>query len=138
MASSSGTTSFAQNSSAVRAIARCSWLRSSGVKMPAGTRSSIRNEPPLMGRLVTCRLRVMPAQWNGDRPGGLTYLLAFEDPRGALSTADAHGDHPVAGAAALHLAQDRGSEFGAVASQRMAERNGAAVDVDPIHIQAGF
>src|ERR1700728_3971020 len=98
MASSSGTTSFAQNSSAVRAMARCSSLRSSGVKMSAATRSSMRNEPPLMARLTYA------SGGQARRP----VLQAFEDPRGALSAADAHGDHAIAGVASLHFAQDGG------------------------------
>src|SRR6202050_5771639 len=134
MASSWGTTSFAQNSSAVRAMARCSSLRSSGVKISAGARSSMRNEPPLMARVVIRPL----AEERATGQEACRTLLAFEDSRGALSAAHAHGDHAIAGVAPLHFAQDGGGEFGAGASQRMAQRDGAAVDVDPFDIEARF
>ncbi len=43
-----GSTSLAQNSSTMRPMARCSSLRSSGVKMSCGVDSSIRKAVPLV------------------------------------------------------------------------------------------
>ena len=62
-------------------------------------------------------------------------LVQLEDAGGAHAAADAHGDHAVAGVAALHFAQQRRGELGAGAAQRMAERNGAAVDVHLLGIE---
>ena len=65
-------------------------------------------------------------------------LEAFEDTGGAHATADAHGDHAVAGVAALQFAHERGGEFGSGAAERMAEGDGAAVGIDARGIQIGL
>ena len=54
----------------------------------------------------------------------------LEDAGGAHAAADAHGDHSVARAPRFHLLEKRCGEFGAGAAEGMAERDGAAVDVD--------
>src|SRR5580658_8121749 len=103
-----GTTSFCQNSSVVLAMARCSSVKSSGVKISSGALRSIRNAPPLVFGIATVVV-------------AMTYLLVqvFKNPRGALSTADAHCDHAVFYAPALHLAQNCCGQFRAGAAQRM-------------------
>src|ERR1700693_76959 len=64
---------------------------------------------------------------------------ALEDSGGAHATADAHGDQAVAGVAALEFADDGRSKFCAGAAERMAESDGAAVDVDARGIEtSGF
>src|ERR1035441_6584371 len=54
----------------------------------------------------------------------------LEDAGGAHAAADAHGDHAVLDVAAWHFAQEGGGELRAGAAEGMAERDGAAVDVD--------
>ena len=55
---------------------------------------------------------------------------ALKNSSSAHSAADAHRDHAVSLIPALELAQDRGSQFGARAPERMAKRNRAAVHVE--------
>jgi len=55
---------------------------------------------------------------------------AFEQAGGTLAAADAHGDDGVAALAAFELVQRRGGELGAGAAERVAQRDGAAVDVE--------
>ena len=62
---------------------------------------------------------------------------SFKDAGRALASAHAHRDHAVAGVAALHFAEDSRGEFRARAAEGMAERDGAAVDVDDRGIEAG-
>src|SRR5215472_4187179 len=62
---------------------------------------------------------------------------AFEDAGGAHAATYAHGDHAVASFLAFHFAQNRGGELGAGAAERMAEGDGAAVDIDARGIEAG-
>ena len=61
----------------------------------------------------------------------------FENSRRALAAADAHGDHAVARVAPLHFAEDGRGQFRAGAAERMAQRDGAAVDVDDFRIESG-
>src|SRR5205085_5067915 len=63
-------------------------------------------------------------------------LQSFEDAGRSLAASHAHRDHSVAGATSLHFAKDRRCELGAGASQRMPQRDRAAVDVDALHVQA--
>src|SRR5260370_567804 len=65
-------------------------------------------------------------------------LEALEDAGGAHAAADAHGDHAVAGVAALEFADDGGGKFCTGAAERMAEGDGAAVGIDAVGIQAGL
>src|SRR5262245_4670963 len=61
---------------------------------------------------------------------GLSHQI-FEDARRAHSAADAHRDHSVASLAALHLVNQRGRKLRPRAAERVAERDRAAVDVQP-------
>src|SRR5581483_9067896 len=72
------------------------------------------------------------------RPDGASVERASVDPlddRGdALAEADAHGLEPVTSAASLQLVQQRGHQAGAGAAERVAEGDGAAVDVHPLRV----
>src|SRR6266850_1398087 len=63
---------------------------------------------------------------------------ALEDAGGAHAAADAHGDHAVAGVAALEFANERGGEFCAGAAEGMAESDGAAVGIDAGSVEASL
>src|SRR5260370_19225838 len=54
------------------------------------------------------------------------------------ASADAHGDHAVAGVLALEFAEDGGGEFCAGAAERVAEGDGPAVGIDARRIEAGL
>src|ERR1700730_8869265 len=123
MSSRFGSTSLRQNSSAVRAIAWCSSVRSSGVKISSGVRSSIRNAPPCVFGSVTVAVAIS--------------LDPLENSGGALATADAHRHHSVFCFPALHFAEDGGREFRSGAAERVAEGDCSAVEVDLLRIQAG-
>src|SRR5512134_786585 len=58
----------------------------------------------------------------------------LDDGRDALAQPDAHRLQPVAPAASLQLVQERGHEPGAAAAERVAESDGATVDVDARHV----
>src|ERR1700722_12328026 len=100
MASTLGAISLVQNSSVVRAMARCSSVKSSGEKTCSGDVGSMRKEPPLgfVGEIVEDAIGIIPYQ-------------IFENAGSALAAADTHGDHAVARVFAMHLAQDSGGEF---------------------------
>src|SRR5580693_2199982 len=85
IASTLGAISLIQNSSVVRAMARCSSVKSSGVKTSDGSVGSMRNEPPLcfVGEIVEDAIGIIPYQ-------------IFENAGSALASADTHGDHTVA------------------------------------------
>src|SRR5579862_4164038 len=101
MASTLGPTSLAQNSSTVRPIARCSGVKSSGVKISLGWRSSIRNAPPLvLGKLITAVAMI-----------AVLLFHSLEDSSGALAAAYAHRDQTILRLAPRHLPQDRGGEL---------------------------
>src|SRR5580692_6940365 len=121
MASTLGAISFTQNSSVVRAMARCSSVKSSGEKSCSGEVGSMRNEPPLcfVGEIVEDAIGIIPYQ-------------VFENAGSALAAANTHSDHAVARVFAVHFAQNGGGEFRAGAAQRMSERDGAAVGIHAI------
>src|SRR5277367_265199 len=127
MASTLGAISLVQNSSVVRAMARCSSVKSSGEKSCSAVVGSMRNEPPLglVGEIVEDAIGIIPYQ-------------IFENAGSALAAADAHSDHAVARVLAMHFAQDGGGEFGACTTQRMSECDGAAVGVHAVEIQTSF
>jgi hypothetical protein len=54
----------------------------------------------------------------------------LEDAGSAHAAADAHGDHAVAGVAALEFANDGSGQFGAGAAEGVAEGDGATVGID--------
>ena len=60
----------------------------------------------------------------------------FEDRRQALADADAHGGDAVLAAAAAQLADQGAGEAGAGAAERVAEGDRAAVDVEPLLLDA--
>src|SRR2546426_8715931 len=99
-----GTTSLFQNSSAARAIARCSSVRSSGVKISCGVRSSSRNAQPFVFGTVTAAVAIS------------VFLYSLENARGALAAADAHYHHSVHRLAAGHLTEDASRQLGPRAS----------------------
>src|ERR1700738_5120256 len=63
---------------------------------------------------------------------------ALEDAGGTHASADAHGDHAVAGVLALEVADQGGGEFGSGAAERMAEGDCAAVGIDTRGVEAGL
>ena len=66
-------------------------------------------------------------------------LLSWEgldDHRDALAAADAGGAEPVAAAAAAELMQQVQGDAGAAGAERVAERDGAAVHVGPLAVEA--
>ena len=117
MASTFGTTSLSRTRRVVRAMARCSSVKSSGVK-------------------ISSRRPIFDQESTAVSLAGEASLVAhdlvqpFENAGGALAAAYAHCYHSVFRFAAFHFAQDRGREFRARAAQRMAQRDCAAVDVD--------
>src|ERR1700719_3036138 len=119
MASMFGTTSLFQNSSVVRAMARCSSVKSSGVKISSGVVLSNRKDPPrcFVGETVVAAM--------------ITSLVIqiFENSGRALPAAHAHGDHPILVVAARHLAENGSGELGPGAAQRMAQRDGPAIGI---------
>src|ERR1700733_841661 len=127
MASTLGPTSLAQNSSTVRPMARCSEVRSSGVKISLGVRSSMRKAPPFVLGNTTVAVAIQ-----------VLLLHSFKNTSGALAAAYAHGDQTVFRIAARHFQQDGGGEFGSRAPERMAQGDGASIDVDYFRIDAGL
>src|SRR6185295_4691621 len=126
------TTSLSTNCRVVSAIMRCSSVKSSGVKISSGVRSSIRNAPPLISFFCSAtadidssppKIRVNP------------WLNSFENSCGAHTTAHTHRHHPVSSVATLELAQNAGSQLCTSAAERMAQCDRAAIDVDLIRIQ---
>src|ERR1700749_4372766 len=108
MASRFGAISFVQNSSVVRAIARCSSVKSSGENSSAGDVGWMRNEPPLcfVGEIIEDAIGIVPYQ-------------IFENAGRALPSADTHGNHAILRVFAVHLAQNSCRELRARAAQRM-------------------
>src|SRR5574340_1135633 len=121
MASRWGSTSLVKNSAAVRAMARCSSVKSSGVKISSGDRSSIRKAPPFGLLRVALAMSVQPFEYSG----------------GALPAAHAHRHHAISAAAPFQIVQQRRGELRAGAAERMSQRDRAAVWIDPVHRQAG-
>src|SRR5262245_43354828 len=153
-----GATSFSMYSAVVCAIILCSSLKSSGEKTRLGVVSVIRKLPPL--KIVFCVAAITQSFQRrystgsgSDRapansalslaPGRYRYRYCTEDlphqvfknARRAHSAADAHSDHPVASLAALHLVKQRGRQLRPRATERVAERDRAAVDVQPFEIE---
>ena len=112
---------------AVRAMARCSSVKSSGVKISAG-RALLDQESAAFrlgnGKCSCCH-------------DSSTYEFS-KDTRRALAAADAHRHHSVARVPALHFAQDGGGELRAGATQRMPQRNGAAVGIHVIDVRPAW
>src|SRR5438876_2453693 len=63
---------------------------------------------------------------------------ALENARAAHAAADAHGHQTVALLATTKLVEDGDGQLRARASERMAQRDGAAVDVDPLTRQGAL
>src|SRR5271165_3085787 len=130
IASMFGTTSLFQNSSVVRPIARCSSVKSSGVKTSSVVVGSIRNEPPLCRTGESVEVAI-------NNPL-IQLIQPFKNPRGALAAANTHRHHSVFALAPLHLAQNRRRQLRPRASQRMPQRDGAPVWIHPLQIEPDF
>src|ERR1017187_6426001 len=63
----------------------------------------------------------------------LTQILKY--PRRPHATADAHGHQPVPSIPPLHLADDRCRQLCSRASQRMPQRDRAAIGIHPLRIK---
>src|SRR6185295_7443227 len=119
--SRTGSTSLSTNSCAVRAISRCSSVSCSGVKTLSASGAWRRNSPPRRTVVVSVVVAI-----GRSHP--------FKDTSSAHPATNAHGHHAVARLASFHLVQDRRRQLRAGAAERMAERDRAAVDVEPIGI----
>src|SRR5215213_5659417 len=128
------TTSLSTNCRVVSAIMRCSSVKSSGVKISSGVRSSIRNAPPLISFFYSATADIVSSK-SGNNPCNL-WLKSFKNSRGAHAAPDTHRHHSISSIAALELAQDAGSQLRARATERMAQRDRAAIDVDLIRVQS--
>src|SRR6185503_17080261 len=128
------TTSLSTNCRVVSAIMRCSSVKSSGVKISSGARSSIKNAPPLISFFCSATADIFSSK-SVNNPCN-PWLKSFQNSRGAHTTADTHRHHSISPVAALQLAQDARSQLRARATERMAQRDRAAVDVDLIRIQS--
>src|SRR5260370_22274616 len=73
---------------------------------------------------------------TSHRTPKLASIQSLEYTRGAHAAADAHRDHAIASVAALQFAQDAGGQFRAGAAERMAQSDGAAVDVHFVGIES--
>src|SRR5262245_42898446 len=133
-----GATSFSIYSEVVCAIILCSSVKSSGEKTRLGVVSVIRKLPPL--KIVFCDATINSSFLDRrPAPGGQEQIpfsshQILENARGAHSPADAHRDHSEAGLATFHLVKQRGGQFRSGATERVAERDRAAVDVQPFEI----
>ena len=96
---------------------RCSSDSCSGVKTDSTAVSSISHEPP---RTVVSVV--------------IAHLHAFEDSSGAHAAAHAHRDQAVTRLSPPHFVEKRRRQLGAGAAERVAERDGAAVDVQSLRI----
>src|SRR6185312_5451755 len=129
MRSTFGTISLFQNSSVVRSIARCSPVKSSGVKIASGAVSCSRNPPP---GTVAAAVVVVAILASG------MLIQGFKNTGRALSAADAHRNHSIFHAPSPHLTQNRSRQLCAGAAERMSERNRAAVHIHALEIQPAF
>src|SRR5687767_4666410 len=66
----------------------------------------------------------------------LSQLDTFDNGCDALTAADAGGGQAALQATAAELQREREQQPGAGHAERMSERDGAAVDVDPVAVQA--
>ena len=69
-------------------------------------------------------------------PPGSSLIHPFDDRGDALADTDAHGGEAEAAAAFFHFVNKRRHDPGAAAAQRVAEGDGAAVDVELVEIDA--
>ena len=67
---------------------------------------------------------------------GSPLIHPFDDRGDALADTDAHGGEAEAAAAFFHFVNKRRHDPGAAAAQRVAEGDGAAVDVELVEIDA--
>src|SRR5205814_8167090 len=66
----------------------------------------------------------------------LVRLLALDDESDPLADADAHGREATAGLPLAHFVHERRDQTRTRATERMAERDGSAVDVHPLVSEA--
>src|SRR5690606_37531093 len=81
-------------------------------------------------------LRMSPYAWRAWAATLRTYLQHFEYAGGSHSSADAHGDDAELFVAALELVHELQRQDCACRAKRVTERDGAAVDVDFVFIEA--
>src|SRR6185503_9041552 len=122
---------------------RCSSVKSSGVKISSGARSSIRNAPPLTSFFcsATADIRLALSLATKKHKSHIkknSYFVfyvpfcgsiySFENPCGAHATANTHRHHPVSSITTLQLAQNAGSQLCAGAAEGMTQRDRTPVD----------
>src|ERR1043165_6982598 len=122
-----GVTSLSTNCRVVSAIMRCSSVKSSGVKISSGVRSSIKNDPPLKIFFCSATADI----WVSP----LSFSQALKNPGGAHATANTHRHHSISSITSLKFAQDTCREFRARATERMTKRDRAAVYINPFRIE---
>src|SRR4051812_1324194 len=77
--------------------------------------------------------------WSvGTSRQGQSLLNSLKNTGCAHAAADAHRDHRVTTLAALKLAQDSRGQLRARAAKRVAQGDGAAVDVDLLRVESEF
>src|SRR6266568_4427220 len=122
---------------------RCSSLKSSGVKISAGVRSSIRKLPPLMisfcpitaaitkpffvAQFAKLRIRA-----NANWQFALQSLKYSRSPHAAT---DAHRHHAITTIASFQFAQNRRGQLRSSAPKRMTKRDRAAIHIDLVRIE---
>src|SRR6185295_3435103 len=104
-------------------------VKSSGVKISSGARSSIRNAPPLTSFFCSATADIVRSSKSAFNPCNL-WLKSFQNTGGAHSTTDTHRHHSISSIPSLQLAQDACSQFCARATERMAQRDRSAVDIN--------
>src|SRR5262245_9195563 len=134
---STGSTSESTNSFVVWAMSRCSSLSFSGVKTSDAFVSSRIQEPPRKRGRGSCE-EDTPARADSEGTvliNGLPGPLEpFEEAGGTHAASHAHCDQSVARVSPAHLVQQRRRQLCDGATEGMAERNRASVDVEAIGI----
>src|SRR5689334_11360344 len=78
----------------------------------------------------------MAGEATGSSRAAHSCRRILDDRRQPLTDPDAEGGHAVAGSAPAHLVRKRGQQARPRAAQRVAERDRAAVDVQPLLVDA--
>src|SRR4029077_5275176 len=127
----SGVTSLVTNSSADWPISRWSSVSSAGLKTSSARGESRRKLPPgARVRGVAVVAICPPKIYEGKK-----LREALENARGTHAASDAHGYHAITRLAALEFADNCGGKLRSRAAERMAESDGAAIDVNSRGIQ---
>src|SRR4051812_3592562 len=123
-----GRISCRANSSAVFAICWCSSVKSSGVKISFGLRSSRSQLPPAIFTFGTAVAVAICFP--------LVQILKYS--RCAHAAAYTHRHDAILSIATLQLANDGGGQLCSGASQRMSECDCAAVGINLVQVESGF